>query len=82
MVLTESATVTSKSMINIPATIRKKYGIKEGDEVAFLETGQGPMLIRVPPLKEMFGSGHDYRDKLVQVVRELEAEHRQKARAE
>jgi AbrB family looped-hinge helix DNA binding protein len=82
MVLTESATVTSKSMINIPAAIRKKYGIKEGDKVVFLETDQGLMLIRVPPLKELFGSGRDHRDKLIQAVRELEAEHRQESTAE
>jgi len=77
MVMTETATVTSKSMINIPASIRKKYGIKEGDKVVFLETRKGFVLIRVPPLKELFGSGRNRRDELIRAVKELEAEHRQ-----
>ena len=79
MVMTETATVTSKSMINIPASIRKKYGIKEGDKVIFFETNQGPVLLRVPPLKELFGSGRAHRDKLIRAVRELETEHRREA---
>ena len=77
--MTETATVTSKSMINIPASIRKKYGIKEGDKVIFFETNQGPVLLRVLPLKELFGSGRAHRDKLIRAVRELETEHRREA---
>lgn len=79
MAMAETATVTSKSMINIPASIRKKYGIKEGDKVAFLETDQGLVLLRVPPLNELFGSGRSHRDELMQAVRELESEHRREA---
>lgn len=75
----EAATVTSKSMINIPASIRKKYGIKEGDKVVFVESDHGLVLIPVPPLREMFGSGRAQRDKLIRAVRELEAEHRREA---
>ena len=77
--MTETATVTSKSMINIPASIRKKYNIKEGDKVVFVETENGLMLTRVPPLKELFGSGRDHRDRLIRAVKELEKEHRREA---
>jgi AbrB family looped-hinge helix DNA binding protein len=79
MVMTETATVTSKSMINIPASIRKKYGIKQGDKVVFLETDHGLVLIRVPPLNELFGSGRANKGKLIRAVRELEVEHRREA---
>jgi AbrB family looped-hinge helix DNA binding protein len=79
MAMTETATVTSKSMINIPASIRKKYGIKEGDKVVFLETDQGLVLIRVPPLNELFGSERAHKDKLIRAIRELEEEHRREA---
>lgn len=77
--MTETATVTSKSMVNIPASIRKKYGIKEGDKVVFLETDQGLVFLPVPPLKELFGSGRAHKEKLIRAVRELEAEHRREA---
>jgi len=79
MALTESATVTSKSMINIPAAIRRKYGFKEGDKVIFVETERGLVLVRVPPLKELMGSGRAYRDVLLRGVKELEEEHRREA---
>lgn len=79
MDMTETATVTSKSMINIPASIRRKYSIKEGDKVAFVETNEGLVLIRIPPLNELFGSGRLHTDKLIRAVKELEAEHRREA---
>jgi AbrB family looped-hinge helix DNA binding protein len=79
MVMTETATVTSKSMINIPAGIRKRYGIKAGDKVAFLETDEGLLLLRIPPLIELFGSGREHKEDLIRGVRELEAEHRREA---
>ncbi len=79
MELTETATVTSKSMINIPAKIRKKYDFKEGDKVIFLETDQGPVLLRVPPLMELFGSGRAHKSELIRMIKELEEEHRKEA---
>ena len=77
--MTESATVTSKSMINIPASIRRKYGIKEGDKVAFLETDHGLVLLRIPPIDEIYGSGRAHKEELLRAIRELEAEHRKEA---
>ena len=74
--MTEAETVTSKSMIKIPAGIRKRYEIKEGDKVVFLETDHGLLLLRVPPLDELFGSGRAHKDELIRAVRELEEEHR------
>lgn len=79
MVMTETATVTSKSMVNIPASIRKKYGIKEGDKIAFVETESGLTLVRIPSLKEIYGSGRKHHDVLIRAVKELEEEHRREA---
>lgn len=79
MVMTESSTVTSKSMINIPASIRRKYGFHEGDKVAFIETEHGLKLARIPPLTEILGSGRKEKEKLIRAIRELEAEHRREA---
>ena len=79
MDMTETATVTSKSMVNIPATIRRKYGIKEGDKLAFMEGENGVTIVRVPPLTEILGSGRKDRARLLQAIRELEAEHRSEA---
>ncbi|MDV3277480.1 MAG: AbrB/MazE/SpoVT family DNA-binding domain-containing protein [Nitrososphaerales archaeon] len=78
--MTETATVTSKSMINIPAKIRKKYGIKAGHEVAFLEREGEIVLVPIPPLGELFGNMQSHKKELLEGVRELEAEHRREAR--
>ncbi len=65
-------------MINIPVSIRKRYGIKEGDKVIFLETDQGPVLLRVPPLIELYGSSRAHRG-IIRAIQELEREHRREA---
>ena len=79
MELTETATVTSKSIVNIPAKIRKKYGIKEGDRVAFVETDEGLTLVRIPPLTELFGADRARKDRVLRAIRELEVEHRKES---
>ncbi len=79
MAMTETSTVTSKSMVNIPASIRKKYGIHKGDKLAFVETDHGLTIIRIPPLTEIYGGGVYERHKIIQAIRELEAEHRGEA---
>ena len=81
MELTETATVTSRSMINIPAAIRRKYGIKEGDRVAFIETDAGLTLVRIPPLKELYGADRAHRSEILRAIREIEAEHRSEGAA-
>ncbi|MDG6968221.1 MAG: AbrB/MazE/SpoVT family DNA-binding domain-containing protein, partial [Nitrososphaerota archaeon] len=43
--MTEASAVTSKSMVNIPASIRKEYGIREGDKLAFVETDHGLAIV-------------------------------------
>ena len=76
----ETATVTSKSMINIPVRIRRKYGITEGTKVVFIEGGNGRLeLIPVPPLSKLFGVDRENKEILLAAIRELESEHRREA---
>jgi AbrB family looped-hinge helix DNA binding protein len=75
--LSETATVTSKSMVTIPAKIRKKFSIKEGTKIVFIERENGTLqLIPVPPLSELFGVAREHKDILIAGIRELESEHR------
>jgi AbrB family looped-hinge helix DNA binding protein len=46
-----NATVTSKGQVVIPAEIRKRYGIKAGTQLAFIEDGN--MLILQPITEEV-----------------------------
>ncbi len=39
--MAETATVTSKSMVNLPSKIRKKYGLSAGSKVVFIESDSG-----------------------------------------
>ena len=71
--------MTSKSTVNIPASIRKKYGIRKGDKLAFVETEHGLTVIWIPPLSEVYGSGVHERHKIIQAIHELETEHRGEA---
>ena len=76
----EVGSVTSKSMITIPARVRAKYGFKEGSKVAFVETEGGVLLIPVRSLRELRGSLKSHEKVMRQAVRELEREHREEAK--
>jgi AbrB family looped-hinge helix DNA binding protein len=78
--LAETATVTSKSMVTIPSSIRRRYKIKEGDKVQFVEVDGAVMMIPVKSLAEMHGMFRESAKSLVEGVRELNREHRKEAR--
>jgi AbrB family looped-hinge helix DNA binding protein len=78
--MTETATVTSKSMITIPSSLRRKYGIKNGDKVQFVEVDGAIMMIPVKSLTEMHGMFREHAKDLIKGVRELDREHRKEAR--
>lgn len=78
--MAETATVTSKSMVTLPASIRRRHKIKEGDKVQFVEVDGTIMMIPVKSLTEMHGMFRDRGKSLVEGVRELNREHRKDAR--
>ncbi|MGC9021334.1 MAG: AbrB/MazE/SpoVT family DNA-binding domain-containing protein [Candidatus Methanodesulfokora sp.] len=74
------AKVTSKSMVTIPAEIMRKYGIKEGMRVKFIETEAGILMIPIPKLEDLHGIDRQHASVIIEGIRELEAEHRKEAR--
>jgi AbrB family looped-hinge helix DNA binding protein len=75
------ATVTSKSMVTIPARIREKYGIREGSKVEFVEAEDGIHMIPLKSLRELRGAFKGHEKVMREAFRELEAEHRREARS-
>lgn len=67
-------------MVTIPARIRRKYGLKQGTKVVFLESEGSVRLVPVPSISDLFGIDKQHKDILLQAVRELEEEHRREAR--
>lgn len=78
--LGETATVTSKSMVTIPSSIRRKYGITEGSKVRFVEVDDAIVMIPVKSLTEMHGMDKDRSKVLIKGILELNREHRKEAR--
>jgi len=74
--LNETATVTSKSMVTIPAKIRQKYGIKEGMKVEFVEMEDAVFIVPLKSLKELRGLDKVHEKALIEAIRELNEEHR------
>jgi AbrB family looped-hinge helix DNA binding protein len=66
--------VTKKGQTNIPAAIRKRHHIEEGDRLAWLDDGEVIRIVPIPkdPLKALRGSGRGERlvDRLLQSRRE------------
>ena len=52
--MTNVATVTSKGQVTLPASLRRKYGIKEGSRLIFLEAGGEIRVLREKDLDRMF----------------------------
>lgn len=77
--LGDVATVTSKSMVTIPSRIRKKYGLREGSKVRFVEIEDGLMVVPLKSLREMRGIDKARADIIIGMVKELEKEHREEA---
>jgi AbrB family looped-hinge helix DNA binding protein len=75
-------TVTEKGTVTIPAEIRKKYGLKKGSVVEFIETDEGILLIPVVPLEELFGIDKARKEEIYQIIRELQEERRREASEE
>ena len=78
--MTQTATVTSKRMVTIPSAIRRKYGIKQGTKVQFVETDGAIVLVPVKTLSEMSGMDKAHAKLLTEGIRELDREHRKEAR--
>ena len=77
--LTMTATVTSKSMVTIPAKIRQKYRIKEGMKVEFVELEDAVLMIPLRSLRELKGVDKAHEEVLREAIRELNEEHRKEA---
>jgi AbrB family looped-hinge helix DNA binding protein len=77
----QTATVTSKSMVTIPSKIRKKYSLRQGSKVEFVEVDGGLFLVPVKTLRELRGAGKENAGALISGIKELEREHRKEARS-
>jgi AbrB family looped-hinge helix DNA binding protein len=78
--MVEVGTVTSKSMVTIPARIREKYGFREGRKVLFIEQDGAVLMIPALSLGEMRGLGAAHADLIIEGIKELDTEHRREAR--
>ena len=77
MVMPETATVTSKSMVNIPARLRNRYQIKPGSKIVFIEKDSEIVLVPVPTIDALFGIDREHSEALREAARELNLERRQ-----
>ncbi|MEM3048954.1 MAG: AbrB/MazE/SpoVT family DNA-binding domain-containing protein [Candidatus Bathyarchaeia archaeon] len=77
--MAETATVTSKCMVTIPAKIRRKYRIREGMKVEFIELEEAVLMMPLRSLKELKGVDRKHEEALREAIRELNKEHRMEA---
>ncbi len=69
-----TATLTKNGMINLPIEIRKKFNLKPGDKINFVDTGDGIFVVPVKTLFDLINS--DEKDRTVAMVKELIREHK------
>ena len=77
-----SYTITEKGTVTIPAEIRRKYRLKRGSRVKFIETDGGVLLVPAIRLEDLFGADKARKETAYQMIRELQEERRKEASAE
>jgi bifunctional DNA-binding transcriptional regulator/antitoxin component of YhaV-PrlF toxin-antitoxin module len=77
-----TGTMTSKSMVTIPADMKRKYGFTEGGKVTFIEQDVGILIVPKKNLIDYYGIDEAHAEELKQAIRELDGEHRREAREE
>jgi AbrB family looped-hinge helix DNA binding protein len=77
-----SHTLTEKGTVTIPAEIRKKYRLRKGSRVEFVETDEGVLLVPVVPLEELHGADSGRKETVYRMIRELQEERREEAPGE
>ncbi len=69
-----NATLTKNGMINLPIEIRKKFNLKPGDKISFVDTGEGIFVVPVKTLFDLINP--DEKENTIAMVKELIAEHK------
>ena len=69
-----SAVISSKGQIVIPAELRKKYRLKEGVRVVFSEDGEGRLTLRPSTYQEIYALQGKWRE--FPLEKDLEEERR------
>lgn len=72
-----SYTITEKGTVTIPAKLRKKYNLKEGSKVRFIETERGALIVPSPSFEEL--RGIIKKEDAYAMIRELHEERRREA---
>ncbi|MEM0314241.1 MAG: AbrB/MazE/SpoVT family DNA-binding domain-containing protein [Candidatus Bathyarchaeia archaeon] len=74
--------VTEKGTVTIPAEVRRRYNLRKGSRVEFVETDEGILIVPVVPLEELYGVDGKIREKVYGIVKELHEERRKEAAGE
>lgn len=77
-----SYTITEKGTVTIPVEIRRKYKLKKGSYVKFVETDEGVLLVPTIPLRDLFGADKDIKETVYRMIKELQEERRKEASEE
>ena len=75
-------TITEKGTVTIHAEIRKKYKLRKGSRVEFVETDEGVLLVPAIPLEDLFGADKAIKETVYQMIKELQEERRREASEE
>lgn len=69
-----TATLTKNGMINLPVEIRKKFNLKPGDKINFVDTGDGVVVV---PVKDIFDLiDPSQKKETIEMIEELIHEHK------
>lgn len=74
-----SYTITEKGTVSIPSRIRKKYDLRKGAKVEFIDTEEGILIVPIIPIEDLFGVDKSRKKLVYEMVREIHDERRREA---
>jgi len=74
-----SYTITEKGTVTIPSRIRKKYSLKKGSKITFVETDQGVLVVPIVSLEDLRGIDREKKNLVYGMIKEIEEERRRES---
>jgi AbrB family looped-hinge helix DNA binding protein len=79
---TYNITMSSKGLLTLPASLRKKYNLDKGSELKIIDEGGKMIMLPYSKASDLFGIAKGLETEVHNMIRELDQEHRESAEYE
>jgi len=75
-------TLSSKGLLTLPISLRKKYNLEKGSDLKIIDEGGRMILLPHSSASDLFGIAKDFENEVFHMIESLDQEHRENAKHE